>query len=763
MATMSQPVSQSAVHAMSHSKILTAIAWCLAWGEQREPLPAFKALRDALKARQLSTAEATLPDDSKALLARVRSLQAIDDTALQADYPPTLDALKQQFSDLYADQTPIGLVLGGATKIKQYVFESANLPDIRGASALLDRINLCDLPSLFQAKSSTIRPWFEQTFPDLAAALIPELIIYSTGGNLLAFCPAAYVHQLADVIEQCYARETLTANSAAVGDTCTLLELRFGHLRAPWLHDYLAQRDNPICQAYFNQPVDPDTADRPLTEADYIQQFSDRKSFSELVTSLTIRFNQRRSGNALPHRPQTRAYPPMFETHAYLNRDDSERRSSTVRITKRMPDNPKFSEASARKYFVGQRAKRDQQQDWWKDAIGDWQLGTIESWVQKFLQTFPQERPVGEARSLPEIGAASYPQGYVAYIYADGNNMGGYIQQAIKTPEAYQRFSDDVLHATEAAVYAALDQHIQPIWYEPPAQSSRQTPGWIYPFEILTIGGDDVLLIVPGDKGLAIAKTISEQFELALLRRNPAYRASKTYAMEDVHRYRDPEGTSPGSYPVQCQLSMSAGVLITAENTPIYYADRLVSQLLKSAKQKAKRLKKKGYLGGTVDFLMLKSVTMVSSDITTFRAQGLTRDRPDHPTLKLYGAPYTLHEIDGLLATVQMLRESKFPPSQLYQIRSLLEEGKKTAMLNYRYFRARLKDKGAVLDTHFDQAWCWAQSNGGTLAPWRCVGDRTYETIWRELVELYAFVPDASTPRAGRSPTPPQRRSVHSS
>jgi len=47
----------------------------------------------------------------------------------------------------------IGLVYGGATKIKQYVFESADLQEIRGASALLDRINLVDLPAFFGAET----------------------------------------------------------------------------------------------------------------------------------------------------------------------------------------------------------------------------------------------------------------------------------------------------------------------------------------------------------------------------------------------------------------------------------------------------------------------------------------------------------------------------------------------------------------------------------------------------------------------------------
>jgi CRISPR-associated protein Cmr2 len=114
-----------------------------------------------------------------------------------------------------------------------------------------------------------------------------------------------------------------------------------------------------------------------------------------------------------------------------------------------------------------------------------------------------------------------------------------------------------------------------------------------------------------------------------------------------------------------------------------YYADQLVGQLLKSAKKRAKELKKEyEYQSGTIDFLVLKAVTMISSNISEFRSQGLTREQDDQPTLKLFAAPYTLHEVDGLLTTVKALKRAKFPRSQLYQLRTLLERGKRTAILN---------------------------------------------------------------------------------
>jgi CRISPR-associated protein Cmr2 len=94
----------------------------------------------------------------------------------------------------------IGLVYGGATKIKQYVFNAAKLADIRGASAILDQINLIDIPAFFgeyqEKRSVTVEQWLDKHFPDLREALIPELLIYYKGGNILAFCPSAFINDL---------------------------------------------------------------------------------------------------------------------------------------------------------------------------------------------------------------------------------------------------------------------------------------------------------------------------------------------------------------------------------------------------------------------------------------------------------------------------------------------------------------------------------------------------------------------------------------
>jgi len=758
------------------SAIATGIAWCLAWGDKCKPQFDIGVLREMRRA--LNSGE-EVPEDVREIVDRVQELLNIPDKIPKGEFPETITDLRNKYQNLWNQTGEIGLVYGGATKIKQYVFDEAKLPDIRGAFALLYRINLVDLPAFFKKQiedpsykiySQEVRKWLDENFvgePKLSAALIPEMIVYSTGGNILAFCPAAFVNELTDAIEKRYSFETLTANSCAVGCKFKLLEIRFGLLRDPieqtfWLDRYRQEYQNPLVEAYFGkldqQPNEPYIADPSCVE----EAFANRKSFNELTTKLAVLFNQRRSGNDFENRP-SRRYPPMLETHPYLQRDQSDRRSAITRATdnpdnssqKGLPGNPWFSEVSARKRKAGDRAKNGiiKKTHWYTE----WHPAVIEGWVDKFedfLEKHPEKlqkywgdnnlEDVEIAQSLTQLGSVS--NGFVAYIYADGNNMGGYIQK-FTTPQEYQDFSEDVENATRYAVFQALAENLHPrqLKGNNKSESTLQDGAWIHPFEIIAIGGDDIILIVPADRALAIAKTIGEQFEQILLRQvqipgveikgdYQTQPSEKPIDFSKCHRY-----LSQNAGTANCQLSTSIGVLIADYKTPIYYAKKLNEQLLKSAKKRAKDLRNHGYCGGTVDFLVMKSVTAIASSIEEFRKEALTKEIPQK--LKLYAAPYTLHEIGGLIESVKALKKAEFPKSQLYQIRSFLEQGKQTTILNYRYFRTRLKQGKKELRQEFEEAWCKAKTNEGNVAPWMYdLKEGVYETIWRELLDIYDFI-----------------------
>lgn len=92
----------------------------------------------------------------------------------------------------------VDLVKGGVVKVKQYLLETSKIKAIRGASTLLDNINLARLPALFQG-----------------APFTPEMIVYAGGGHVLAIVPAGEGPALAREIERLYERVTASAQCAA--------------------------------------------------------------------------------------------------------------------------------------------------------------------------------------------------------------------------------------------------------------------------------------------------------------------------------------------------------------------------------------------------------------------------------------------------------------------------------------------------------------------------------------------------------------------
>ena len=133
----------------NHPSVQIAIAWCLAWGTQiapQYPIAKFNSWRSAI-------AQGNTPTDPE-------WQQALEQSATLIQLGENSDALSITDIAEFIAQNPklwesnIGLVYGGVTKVKSYVFESVDLQEVRGASALLDRINLVDLPAFFHAENT---------------------------------------------------------------------------------------------------------------------------------------------------------------------------------------------------------------------------------------------------------------------------------------------------------------------------------------------------------------------------------------------------------------------------------------------------------------------------------------------------------------------------------------------------------------------------------------------------------------------------------
>jgi CRISPR-associated protein Cmr2 len=696
---------------------------------------------------------------------------------------PSADAISKLHQRARALNLPqIALVYGGATRVKGYVFEAPRLPEIRGASALLDYVGSKEVMTSIWRE--VIRP------PDGDdAAWIDNCIIYASGGNVLGFAPADKGEAIARAIERCYNEHTLTANSIAVAACFDLVELRYGRLcfdeaGAPryWVEQFRRDWNDPVLQRelaqYYYLP--PGASPDDTEEAQVTQRFFNRKSFGELVTLLSTQFYRRRDTLTPPG--QGYALLPWAEKC-----DSSDVRPAQWR-GRIGDDDRELSEASARKRYVGQIVKQEKSSTKWHEQTFDWRIppelrersweSQWRKWIDKseggigadsyYAQAHDPGDGTSPPRDLGDIGAAHGAKGYIGIIYADGNNVARMVA-TLQTPDEYSALSCALDTASKDAVFAALGNHLTPATIRDPRTGEEQR---VHPFEILTIGGDDLLIIVPGNAACDIAADIGHHFEQTLAEQfaeHPTLRAIWQRQQDPAHadqapasdRYtRTEEQRSPDHAPdrspdrfqgYQPPIGLSAGLIIAQDNTPIFFLRDLVEQLQKNAKKLARTRVPRDHQG-TLDFMVLKSITMVSDTINAFREEALGTG--EESIRRLTARPYTWHEFAGLVQTVRALKAAGFPKSQIARLRQQMLDEQSTTILTstmeYLYTGVRLRGEYRnALREHVERAWQGRSPGQHTrtmIGPWLPVNTVQWETIWADLSELYDMVEPVQQP-----------------
>ncbi|OAN47260.1 hypothetical protein A6A03_00500 [Chloroflexus islandicus] len=714
-------------------------------------------------------------DDLIALVKRV--LTAEDEPSREQ-----LQALNRQLN-AHSNHRRLALVYGGATKIKGYVFEASKLPEIRGASALLDWVG-----------EQQVHQIWHKAFPKGDPSKPHPYVIYASGGSFLAFAPCDLGQKLATQVECAYAEHTLTANSVAVAACFDLLELRYGRLfrdqatppnkrlrtdeateaegrlcsdeatdaeERPsldkateqltdsfyWVEDFIrdCQDANKWAELeqYYYLPDDSGFAANDKSEAALKRRFFNRKTFGELVTVLATMFHRRRDERTRHGKPR---YLPHYELIPWAEKCHSSDVRPAVIKARIGNDDRQLSEASARKLAVGRTVKGADIGDLAK-ALKPWQVPTdlkSNSWETRWREFLSKNQQSNYARhpnyadaepasDLGDIAAASSPSRYIGLIYADGNNIGR-LMATLTTPQRYYEVSQVLSEVAREAVFTALAEHLTPVKN-------------VHPFEILAIGGDDLFIIVPGDKAFDIALTIAQYFERELTIRLGSLipRKITNNSQKELIRYHGDDPVAQAIRTFSPAVGLSAGVLIAQENTPFFFLRDLVENLLKNAKKLAKRNATCHFFGGAIDFMVLKSIGMVSDSVDAFRAEALQDTEKNQR--RLTARPYTWAEFAGLLASIRALKQANAPRSQLYRIQRVLLRNRTAGIfdsaMEYLYTRSRLGDLSQVLSKHIDQAWCIPSP---MIPPWsRQIGitskGQRYETIWPDLLEAYEFVP----------------------
>jgi len=594
-----------------------------------------------------------------------------------------LEPLLEDSQELIDPDAPVVILSADADRVQDYVFESARLPEIRGASMLLQDLN-------------------KKAAEKISEAVDPRCVIYQGGGSLLALVPddVQLLRQLKSEIEALYPRQTEIATTTCIYHRTTVGQLLAGYgeftreevnaLRKR--HPAEWQRIAAGYGVYDENGAPPDEVSPKAFDA--------HRGFGQLV---------KLAGMKLRRRKDDRSLVPFYETLPHAQRCRScGQRPATERYHWYGEENTPL----CRPCYLKIKGRRDTRSFWMKrfeDSLGDTARRSA------YYAGYTSEN-VGIANDLNEIGQdceTRTGKRYVGFIYADGNSVGRLLETC-QTITDFQQISEALRKATAEAVYRALAELARPAKVKR-EESTPPDDVVIHPFEILAIGGDDVLLIVPGDLALPLAARICELFG---------------QGMEEL------------SLPDGAAVSMSAGVVIADAHNPVRILRDVAAQLLKGG------AKRRTHDDGkpAVDFLILKSQSMLRRDVDDLRAAYPIKlpDETSGSALRLTSAPYTLEEMKIILNLLRRMRKTDFPKSQLQQLIEALHRGRMWGSLHFLYQKVRHRDRraGKIFDAITEK---WPFEKWDPI-PWNRVRDDPdsevkYTTILPDLADLYDLVP----------------------
>lgn len=300
-------------------------------------------------------------------------------------------------------------------------------------------------------------------------------------------------------------------------------------------------------------------------------------------------------------------------------------------------------------------------------------------------------------KDISDIGDKS--NNYIGLICCDGNRMGQKLKEIVKIPDDYTEFSKLVKDAVENILFKVVAEEIAP-----------DDKDYV-PVEFILMGGDDLVIIVPANKAVMIARKFCKGFH---------------------------KETSSGGK----EVSMSAGVAIAHSKFPISRLHNVAEGLLKSAKRLSNNLKSEHIEASCLDFAIISSPS--SSPINEIRGKEYTCGNDDN--YKLFRRPYPVYdsktendELDDLTDTIKELKSISFPRTKLNQFYQILfTKEKEQIVYDALLLRARLnKKQREVFDKQIKDKFTLTN-----FPWWKTVenGKEIYKTPISDIVELYDFI-----------------------
>jgi len=560
------------------------------------------------------------------------------------------------------------LVLLDTDRIKDYVFATNKLREIRGASAILDELNLESTYQVLKAefgegnyeKENGEWKYNSKPIEDEDDNIYWQVMFLGGGSGKILFAEGNKAREFCRRIQEIYREKT--DNAASI--TAVVVPQLSGECCKHWIYrgekelhkqkDSKCLRVQPLTNHYFK--ICESTGLFPAEEI----------SRSDKILICRASFQKRKAAK------QSRSYFAKFQKWLIEQQDET------------------------------LRAK-------WKKLI-ETDISDEEKWVK----LLPED--------LGSIG--SFSNGYVGFIYADGNRMGERLAELDK-PDKYRDFSDAVKNGIQEAMFQTLAEHL--------GKDFKQNQEHI-PFEILLLGGDDLMVVVPANKAVEIARDFCEDFKL-------------------LTPYRTESGE-------ETNVSICAGVLITHVNYPIHRMIDHAEDLLKSAKElsykkyretKADNKPEKDWEVNAVDFMVLKGALL--QDVKEMRSSELSYSSDAHPgysDLILYQRPYNIDKLNELINWIRRFKKSGFPRNKLKSMYESLYRGKGQATLDCLLITSRLPqftDGGESPRKVMLDFW---KEDGLEPFPWK-PGEVNgkYVTPFLDLIELYDFIEENQEAQSG--------------
>jgi len=552
----------------------------------------------------------------------------------------------QLHNAVFEGEDGLVLILGDVDKIKSYVYETSALPEVRGASEILNELNLIELEKLF------------------SRTLSAECLIYKGGGSFLAVVPKSLADEIIKKVENLYLNKTKTVTITCVKSR-PLNPLNFAFGLKPYSNEEIKQLRDKIGQVVGMH------LGKWLVESHYGNnnwfkkkiidgkefEICKVKGFGEIVSDLFAKLRAKKD---------MRESIPFFEALPIGRRCES--------CGKRMASELDQNTSE----YICNVCKTKRESGRGKKLI---LLESFANWIRQKEEKEELSAILYEKMPL-NLDELAGPYGnYIAFVYADGNDIGSLLEEA-KTPAHYRHISETLQESIREALFNALYDVLGAI-------ENKYGVIQKIPFEIINIGGDDITLIIAAQFAFRFSELFIERFE----------KETEKLAKE-LGKHK---------------ITISLGMTLCKKDYPIYFAEKIAEDLLKNAKKRAKQEN-----CSTINYIYLTTSIATESSDELIKMYKLNKGIL---TLR----PYTLNEFRDVLGWAARIK-ALIPTTQREKFAQVLARGREESTVYILYQIARMDKRGKKLKLIMDEIsekfkcdvtkiWKYIEDENGSIKP----------------------------------------------